>query len=84
MSYRPRYYNDAYDADMEHHRRRMTGCGCEAPPQHHEMVRVPHHIYTQHRRPIIKRWTTHDVQHRTYPVTQETRQMEHPSEDDCE
>jgi hypothetical protein len=53
------------------------------PPVHTEMVRVPHHIYTQHSQPSTRRWMTREVGCTRHPVTQESHTQAHPLLDSC-
>jgi hypothetical protein len=62
--------------------RRAPPAVCE-PPVHSETVRVPHHIYTQHSQPVVKRWISRKVGCSGHPVTQETHSVGHPTLDSC-
>ena len=62
--------------------RRAPPATC-TPPVHSEMVRIPHHIYTQHSQPVTRRWMTQASSCNPHPVTQETRTQAHPSLDSC-
>ena len=53
------------------------------PPQHSETVRIPHHIYTQHSQPVVRRWMTHQSSCNQHPVTQETSHQPHDMLDSC-
>ena len=54
-----------------------------SPPTHNETVRIPHHIYTVHSQPTIRRWMTHQASCNRAPVTQENRTTGHPTLDAC-
>lgn len=67
-------------------------CGCAkcrskkascTPPLHSEQISVPHHVYTVHQQPIVKKWMTHEVQMDHVPVTQERRDVTHPTQQYC-
>lgn len=53
------------------------------PPLHSEVVNVPHHIYTAHSQPVVKRWMTKNSSCNQHPVTQETRNQYHATLDRC-
>ncbi len=59
-------------------------CGDQCqPPQRHEVVHIPHYVYTMHKQNNIDNWLTHQINHNAFPVTQEVRNMEHPSTSRC-
>jgi len=62
--------------------RRAPPATC-TPPLHSETVRVPHHIYTQHTQPTVRRWMSRNTGCTQHPVTQETRQQAHDVLDSC-
>lgn len=54
-----------------------------SPPLHSEVVRIPHHIYTTHSQPTVRRWMTKTAGCNQYPVTQETQAQYHDTLDRC-
>ena len=54
-----------------------------AIPQHTDAIQVPHHVYTLHSQPIVRKWVEHRVEMRTVPVTQEQQVTSHPPQEYC-
>lgn len=54
-----------------------------SPPVHSEVVRIPHHVYTSHSQPTVRRWMTKNASCNQYPVTQEAHSQQHDTLDRC-